>query len=228
MLRPNAAMLSHSSTSPPPFVCRQRVFLLGPSHHFYSRQCMISPHLEYSTPLGSVPIDARVYAELQATGKFPVMSPDADEAEHSLELHMPYLVECMKGTPFTLVPIMVGALSVAGEAEYGALLAPYLTDPANFFIISSDFCHWGSRFNFTYHRPEAGAIFESIEWLDREGMALIEDGDPVPFAKYLQQYGNTICGRHPIGVLLNVSEWDLALFTQLPHQYLLSHQYQNL
>lgn len=29
-------------------------------------------------------------------------------------------------------------------------------------------------------------------------------GDPASFTAYLEQYGNTICGRHPIGVLLNV------------------------
>ncbi len=29
-------------------------------------------------------------------------------------------------------------------------------------------------------------------------------GDPEEFAKYLRQFGNTICGRHPIGVLLQV------------------------
>jgi hypothetical protein len=40
------------------------------------------------------------------------------------------------------------------EARYGALLAPYLSDPANLFIISSDFCHWGSRFRYTYTNAE--------------------------------------------------------------------------
>ncbi len=30
-------------------------------------------------------------------------------------------------------------------------------------------------------------------------------GDPKAFASYLEQYRNTICGRHPIGVFLNVS-----------------------
>ena len=30
-------------------------------------------------------------------------------------------------------------------------------------------------------------------------------GDAAGFAAYLEHYGNTICGRHPIGVLLHVS-----------------------
>jgi AmmeMemoRadiSam system protein B len=32
------------------------------------------------------------------------------QAEHSLELHMPFLMAAMQGTPFTLVPIVVGAV----------------------------------------------------------------------------------------------------------------------
>lgn len=33
-------------------------------------------------------------------------------------------------------------------------------------------------------------------------MKLIENLDEKGFNKYLREYGNTICGRHPIGVLL--------------------------
>ena len=78
-----------------------------------------------------------------------------------------------------VVPVLVGALDATSEALYGALLAPLLADPSNFFVISSDFCHWGSRFRFTFHDKSIGqgAIHESVEWLDRHGMALIEARD---------------------------------------------------
>jgi predicted class III extradiol MEMO1 family dioxygenase len=36
------------------------------------------------------------------------------------------------------------------------------------------------------------------------GMEIIETGDPVAFKQYLQEYENTICGRHPISVFLHV------------------------
>lgn len=42
----------------------------------------------------------------------------------------------------SLVPILVGSISAAKEKMYGQLLAKYLQDPQNLFIISSDFCHW--------------------------------------------------------------------------------------
>ncbi len=37
------------------------------------------------------------------------------------------------------------------EAKYGAILGPYLDDPSNCFVVSSDFCHWGSRFSYTFY-----------------------------------------------------------------------------
>lgn len=44
-----------------------------------------------------------------------------------------------------VIPILVGAVSAETEAMYGKLLAKYADDPKNFFSVSSDFCHWGSR-----------------------------------------------------------------------------------
>jgi MEMO1 family protein len=103
------------------------------------------------------------------------------------------------------VPILVGDLSLDAERDYGVLLAPYLADPHTLFVVSSDFCHWGKRFRYTYLDPACKEIYQSIEKTDREGMRLIEAKDPQGFAKYLQTTKNTICGRHPIGVLLQAN-----------------------
>lgn len=45
-----------------------------------------------------------------------------------------------------------------------------------------------------------------------QGIKCIEELDSEKFHHYLKTYGNTICGRHPIGVLLNVSMIGLHLF----------------
>lgn len=63
---------------------------------------------------------------------------------------------------------------MCSEARYGEVLGPYLDDPSNLFVISSDFCHWGSRFTYTWYEPSHGAIWESITWLDKQGMEAIE------------------------------------------------------
>ena len=115
-----------------------------------------------------------------------------------------YRTERVDGLVLSVSPyVEVGALTPAAEAAYGELLAKYLDDPANLFIVSSDFCHWGKRFNYTpWDKSNNLPLHKAIEELDKTGMRIIEAKDPEAFTRYLEQYENTICGRHPIGVFL--------------------------
>jgi AmmeMemoRadiSam system protein B len=96
------------------------------------------------------------------------------------------------------------------EREYARLLAPYFDESGNnnnLFIISTDFCHYGSRFNYEPFSGDAdtdeGPIWRRIAQLDAEGMRLIEaGGDPASFRAYLSRTGNTICGRYPCSLLM--------------------------
>ncbi|KAF8973967.1 MEMO1 family [Flammula alnicola] len=205
----------------------KRVFILGPSHHFYLEGCALSGCKEYETPIGNLPLDLNTIKELKATGKFESMGLQADEDEHSIEMHLPYVRKIFEGKDISIVPIVVGAISQEVEAQFGSILAPYLASEDTFFVISSDFCHWGTRFSYTYYYPEpapsdaAGIrlsrgtgpsqsypIHESISRLDHEAMDVLTVPPSTAidahtqFAKYLARTKNTICGRHPIGVLL--------------------------
>ncbi|KAK9468473.1 MEMO1 family [Lipomyces arxii] len=200
----------------------ERVFLLGPSHHMYLATCALSQCSEYETPLGNIPIDVETIGELLDTGKFQRMSRTVDENEHSLEMHLPYIYKILSESPGgvrPLVPIMVGALNPASEVEYGKILAQYLKDPANGFVISSDFCHWGSRFGYTAYVEDSNCtqvqtlgsrsrvkpeipIYRSIEMLDYKGMDVSNGGNHDEWTQYLAHTNNTICGRHPLGVLI--------------------------
>lgn len=131
------------------------------------------------------------------------LDKDQDEAEHSLEMHLPYILHSMGDCEFTLVPIMVGSLSNGLEETYGKLLAPYADDESNFFVISSDFCHWGKRFGYTpFNSKEYTHIYKYITDLDRQGMDAIETESAQTFRAYLHDTKNTICGRNPILILL--------------------------
>ncbi|KAG5179556.1 MEMO1 family, partial [Tribonema minus] len=193
----SGATAAHAYTYLDPRVTK-RVFILGPSHHVHLSGCAISLATHLDTPLGQLAVDKDVVAQLMRTGKFEAMTQDVDEDEHSIEMHLPYVKKRMGDAPCSVVAIMVGATSEAAEARYGALLAPYLRDPANFFIVSSDFCHWGARFRYQPHDAARGAVHEYIRWLDHAGMALLEAQDLGGFYAYLREHRNTICGRHPI------------------------------
>uniref|UniRef100_A0A1B0CMT0 Putative dioxygenase n=1 Tax=Lutzomyia longipalpis TaxID=7200 RepID=A0A1B0CMT0_LUTLO len=182
----------------------KRVFILGPSHYVRIKGCALTSCTTYKTPFYDLIVDRAVNEELQESQQFQWMDLKTDEDEHSIEMHLPYVAKVMEDfkNQFTIVPILVGSLTPACEATYGEILAPYLADPQNLFVISSDFCHWGQRFRYTYYERSCGQIYKSIEKLDKNSMELIENLNPPAFTEYLKKYNNTICGRHPIGVLL--------------------------
>lgn len=201
----------------------KRVFLLGPSHHFYLTKCALTRCATYATPLGNLKIDKATSDELNKTGLFQYMSQDVDEDEHSLEMHLPYIYKMLSRnfsneTSFPpLVPIMIGNTSPSTENTVGKTLAPYLADPDNAFVISSDFAHWGSRFRYTYYvsgdgnvvslrpsdrDPKTPYIHESIKKVDFECMGACESGNHQAWLDVLSETGNTVCGRHPIGVIM--------------------------
>lgn len=197
----------------------RRVFVLGPSHHYHTKRCELTACQLYSTPVGDIQIDHDVIRSLKSSSAFDVMAKGTDEDEHSIEMQLPYIAHVMKGTSFTLIPILVGSLSASAADQYGKILAPYLADPHSFFVISSDFCHWGSRFSYRYYDKSAGHVWQSIEKLDRAGMDTIESQSASSFSSYLDKYNNTICGRHPISVLLNCigTIRDVVLHTKFIH-----------
>lgn len=116
---------------------------------------------------------------------------------------------------------MVGNTSATTEQQFGQLLAPYLQDPNNVFVISSDFAHWGSRFRYTYYQPTSGPatelsprskppgdrpIHESIKAVDFQCIDACEAGSHQGWLDVLADTGNTVCGRHPIGVVVAAIE----------------------
>ena len=196
-----------------------RVFILGPSHKTYIDGCSV-PDVgvsQYETPFGNLDLDLEVLRELKGCPDIAFRSLKLfdDEEEHSIEMQLPVLHYLVKNSenPVKIVPIFVGSVVQNEERIFGRVLARYFDDPVSLFIISSDFCHWGHRFRFTpsefppLKTPSCfpqGSMNAAIEALDRQGMDLIARQDAEGFSKYLQSTGNTICGRYPILILMEI------------------------
>ncbi|KAF3762079.1 UPF0103-domain-containing protein [Cryphonectria parasitica EP155] len=208
----------------------KRIFVLGPSHTYYLKGSALTTFTAYETPFGSLHVDQETIQALHSTGKFSYIPPHSDEDEHSLEMHLPYIWKRLEQTHGdesaawpSIVPILIGDNNAAKEKEFGALLAPYLQDPENAFVVSSDFCHWGTRFNYTKYVPGADRmgelkslsrrdartetpIHEGIRILDQLAMDAVASGEHDKFVNNLSQTQNTVCGRHPIGVTMAALE----------------------
>jgi len=61
--------------------------------YFLQSGCALTKHAEYSTPLGDLTVDLDITKELSLTGEFDWMSEGVDEDEHSIEMHLPYIVQ---------------------------------------------------------------------------------------------------------------------------------------
>jgi AmmeMemoRadiSam system protein B len=224
----------------------KRVFILGPSHTYYLRGCALTTFDKYETPFGDLVVDQATTSELRETGRFSDMPARREVDEHSLEMHIPYLWKRLEQTfgedsdryP-PIIPILVGNASEEEEKSWGQLLSQYLKDPETAWIVSSDFCHWGSRFSYRpeFHNgvirdldnrkaqgskydvlqvapdwskaaedPEDPEIHEVIKVLDQMAMDAVESGAHSEFYKVIRETRNTVCGRHPIGVMMAALE----------------------
>ena len=156
-----------------------RVVLLGPSHRVGFEGLALSSADYYDTPLGCVPLDKD--AEKLLAGLPQVRVLDAAHArEHSLEVHLPFLLETL-GT-FTLVPLVVGD---AGPQEVGEVLERLWGGPETLIVISSDLSH--------YHD------YATAQRLDRATSQAIES------LRYEDIGYDAACGRNPVNGLLYVA-----------------------
>lgn len=201
----------------------QRIIMMGPSHRKYFEGLELSGAASYQTPLHDFPVDAdflekirRRCADVKVNCSW--MTQKTDEDEHSLEMHLPVLASSVldaytsspkaaNGTTrhnISLVPLLFGDVSAHDASKLAHVFAPLMASPENVFVVSTDFCHWGSRFRYTnhYHSDRYPNIEDAVVAMDFEGMRSIESGDPASWEEYLAQTRNTICGRNPISVLL--------------------------
>ena len=105
------------------------------------------------------------------------LSKKDEENEHSLEMHLPYILKIFGSQKFKLVPLMVGQTKPKDLSHFAKVLSPLFLDPGTLFIISSDFCHWGEDFDYQPLYKDIKSIHKSIEKLDQQGMSLIEAHD---------------------------------------------------
>jgi AmmeMemoRadiSam system protein B len=207
----------------------KRVFILGPSHTYYLEGCAVTTYEKYATPLGNLTVDRDTIQRVKEAAQMEDIPRSRDSAEHSLEMHLPYLYKRCEQTfsspesfP-TIVPILIGDNDRDEEKTVGQVLVPYLKDEENAFIISSDFCHWGAHFQYMVYSPASDPtqlvnlrrgdkapvgppIHETIKLLDEAAMEAVKSGNHDAFVDNLKVTKNTVCGRHPIGVAMAALE----------------------
>lgn len=120
------------------------VAVLSPMHQADRAGFFTSGYAAYQTPLGEVPVDAGLVAQLADRllheYRLPLL-PLLREEEHSLEIELPFL-QRIYPQPFTLLPLMVSDLSPARCRQVSQSLADVLTGHSALVVISTDLSHY--------------------------------------------------------------------------------------
>ena len=121
-------------------------------------------------------------------------------------MELPFLKYIFGNKNFSLLPLMIGETTFEQNKKIGKFLYDLYNDNKTLFVISSDFCHWGLRFGYTYYDKSSGEIWESIEKLDKIALDIISEMNAEMLDKYFEKTRNTICGRNPITIVLSIIE----------------------
>lgn len=117
----------------------RHIFIIGSSHTTYFNGASIYDKGNFITPLGKIAVDT-LSSWLVNQYKFFTNNTEPHEAEHGLEVQLPFLQYWLKND-FTIVPIIIGGQSEENCKKIAAALKPFLNKD-NLFVISTDFSHY--------------------------------------------------------------------------------------
>ena len=158
----------------------RRVVLLGPAHYHPVRGVATPAADSFATPLGHVPVDTAWMRRALELAFVHEIDP-AFEREHSLEVHLPFLMRMLPR--FSLVPLLVGS---AAPAEIDTLLETLWGGPETVIVISSDLSHY--------------LDYESARRLDAKTSEAIVALCPDDVGR------EQACGRHAVNGLLHLAK----------------------
>lgn len=176
-----------------------RVVVLAPSHHGAFAGYALDESAAWRTPLGEVPLDREALAALAAPGLAQAV-PRVSGPEHAVEIEVPFLQAALGR--FALVPVLVGRAGAAEQAAFAERLAK-LDDGRTLFVFSSDFTHYGPRFDYEPFGPTGGAR-SRIRALDGEALALLSRLDADGFRAFVAKHDATICGRNGLATMVEL------------------------
>jgi MEMO1 family protein len=165
--------------------------VLCPNHTGRGRALAINSAGSWQTPLGEVPIDARLSAAMMQ--RFPALQEDsaAHRAEHAIEVELPFLQVCQPA--LTFVPLALGTIELETLEQLGMALADVIaaeSDPI-LIVASGDMNHYESD---PVTRAKDHRAIERILTLDPRGLHEV-----------VTQQNISMCGLGPAVAMLTAA-----------------------
>ena len=164
------------------------VVIISPSHFIGGADLIVSSHMAYSTPLGSINIDSDMLEDV--TNKLNddygiTTNKVSNDPEHSIEVELPFLQQIYGD--FNIVPIMIRSQNSRVSKFLGDVLCQLLPKQDCMIIASSDLSHYFDQ--------------RTANSMDSELIKRIESFDPESVLKAEEQKLGQACG---IGAICSV------------------------
>ncbi len=186
----------------------RRAVVMAPSHYRSFTGAAVFPGAGFETPLGIVRVDRDAARRLAEAPLFAA-DPRPYAREHSLEIELPFLQ--VVDPALSIVPVLVGSHDVSDELQILGRGLEVLDDDDTLYIVSSDFTHYGTSFDYVPFPPrDAEFVSAELRRLDFGAIDAIRHGDRAAFADYLRSTGITVCGRGPIQAFLSFARGRFA------------------
>ncbi|CAJ1329277.1 unnamed protein product [Effrenium voratum] len=148
----------------------RRIFVLSPVWDCFIDGCGLPE--QRCAWYGNIPLDIPLLEQLRTSKAFQIVTLDQDQRERCVEALLPFVRSCIEDQHFTLVPIMVGSLMSEKAEQYVSLLAPFMTDPENLFIVGGDVETLGETFDWPRLSDLSGGpqrfMIEAPKFVNRE------------------------------------------------------------
>jgi MEMO1 family protein len=165
------------------------VILIGPNHQGFGPTVSISQADHWQTPLGSVRVDRTMADAIGASLPEPSGAEEAHQAEHSLEVQLPFL-QYLYGSEVPIVPIVMADQSSDVAQDLGLAIANAVEGRDAVIIASTDLAHY-----------EAQRVAVQLDQLALEAMRQME---PEQLLQVARQHV-TMCGPGAVAALLVAS-----------------------
>lgn len=164
--------------------------LVGPSHRAAFEGCAVFAHGSWETPLGYVPVDEALAAELIGRDAGIVQASQPHALEHSLEMQLPFLQHLVPD--LRIVPVLMGSQTRAECERLAERVAAAVRGRDDVVLVaSSDLSH--------YH-PAATA-----QQLDRLVLGDVERFDSDGLMRRLESSWGHACGGGAIVCVMRAS-----------------------
>lgn len=171
-----------------------RVIILAPSHTQLFTGVALPHFTKYQTPLGVLSVDEQAIAHLKKHPLYQVHDTVWSQ-EHALEMQLPY-IQYYIGNQVTIVPLIISQADAQQLQQIASALID-LIDETTVVVISSDFVHYGARFNYTPFNAVAD-VQSAIKELDMHIINTLLDNDAQAFSAFVNHTQATVCGKVPL------------------------------